>query len=64
MIPEMPPLIPTNTFLIPTYPVPEYDQNIEDQKQLVKKFQQIIFQEEMIRKMAMDLKETKFKEQK
>ena len=58
MIPEMPPLIPTNTFLIPTYTVQESDQkalpsdaeihqNIEDQKQIVRKFQQILFQEEM-----------------
>ena len=64
MIPEMPPLIPTNTSLIPTYPVPESDhkilpsddeihQNIENQKQLVKKFQQILLQEEMKLEMMM-----------
>ena len=58
MIPEMPPLIPTNTSLIPIYTVHESEQmilpsdaeihqNIEDQVQIVKKFQQILFQEEM-----------------
>ena len=64
MIPEMPPLIPTNTSLIPTYTVHESDQkvhhsdakihqNIEDQKQIVRKFQQILFQEEMKLEMMM-----------
>ena len=54
----MPPLIPTNTSLIPTYPVPESDhkilpsddeihQNIENQTQLVKKLRQILLEEEM-----------------
>ena len=54
----MPPLIPTNTSLIPIYTVHESEQmilpsdaeihqNIEDQVQIVKKFQQILFQEEM-----------------
>ena len=64
MIPEMPPLIPTNTSLIPTYTVHESEQmilpsdaeihqNIEDQVQIVKKFQQILFQEEMKLEMMM-----------
>ena len=62
----MPPLIPTNTFLIPTYPISESDlkaipsdaeihQNIEDQIQIVKKFQQILFQEEMKLEMMMKM---------
>ena len=60
----MPPLIPTNTSLIPTYTVHVSDQkippsdakihhNIEDQIQIVKKFQQILFQEEMKLEMMM-----------